>query len=188
MLKNRINIKTIRFAFKSKIKILYIFIFNTFLNRIEGRNSANSCVSKVKYVYLARLFKNIGKNVNFQPNIRIEGWHNITIGDFSGLGRNCHVTALSTVKIGDNVMIAEDVIINTANHMISSTKLMMNLPMVTKPIQIGNNVWIGARVIILSGVKIEDNIVIAAGAVVTKSFPSNCIIGGVPAKIIKHIL
>jgi len=54
-----------------------------------------------------------------------------------------------------------------------------------KPIIIGNNVWIGTRVIILPGVQIGDNTIIGAGAVVTKSFPANSIIGGNPAKIIR---
>ena len=55
----------------------------------------------------------------------------------------------------------------------------------TSPIIIGNNVWIGSRVVILKGVNIGDNTVVSAGSVVTKSFPSNVIIAGAPAKIIK---
>lgn len=55
-----------------------------------------------------------------------------------------------------------------------------------KPIKIGNNVWVGTRVIILPGVEIGDNTIIGAGAVVTKSFPKDCIIGGNPAKILKY--
>lgn len=54
-----------------------------------------------------------------------------------------------------------------------------------KPVTIGTNVWIGARVIILPGVTIADNTVVAAGAVVTKSFPAGSIIGGNPVRAIK---
>ncbi|MGL4673104.1 DapH/DapD/GlmU-related protein, partial [Cetobacterium sp.] len=56
-----------------------------------------------------------------------------------------------------------------------------------KPVKIGNNVWIGGRSVICPGVTLGDNVVVAAGSVVTKSFPNNCIIGGNPAKTIRMI-
>lgn len=56
---------------------------------------------------------------------------------------------------------------------------------VTKPINVGNDVYIGNNVIILPGVKIGDNVVIGAGAVVSKDIPNNSVVAGVPAKIIK---
>jgi maltose O-acetyltransferase len=55
------------------------------------------------------------------------------------------------------------------------------------PVVIGANVWLGSRVIVLKGVKIGDNTVVAAGSVVTKSLPSNVIAAGVPAKVIREI-
>jgi len=55
----------------------------------------------------------------------------------------------------------------------------------TKETNIGNDVWIGAKSIILNGVKIGNGVIIAAGSVVTKDIPSYTIVGGVPAKIIK---
>lgn len=57
----------------------------------------------------------------------------------------------------------------------------------TSPVKIGNNVWLGSRVMVLKGVTIGDNSVIAAGSVVTKSLPANCVAAGVPARIIKNI-
>ena len=58
---------------------------------------------------------------------------------------------------------------------------------IAKPVTIGNDVWIGGNVTILPGVKIGNNVVVAAGAVVTKDVPDNCVVGGVPARFIKEI-
>ena len=58
---------------------------------------------------------------------------------------------------------------------------------IAKPVNIGNDVWIGGNVTILPGVNIGNNVVIAAGAVVTKDVPDNSLIGGVPAKIIRQL-
>jgi maltose O-acetyltransferase len=56
-----------------------------------------------------------------------------------------------------------------------------------KPVSIGNNVWIGSRVMILKGASIGDNSVIAAMSVVTSAIPANCVAAGVPAKVIRKI-
>lgn len=56
-----------------------------------------------------------------------------------------------------------------------------------KPVTIGNDVWVGGNVTILPGVTIGNNVVVAAGAVVTKDVPDNCVVGGVPAKVIQTI-
>lgn len=58
---------------------------------------------------------------------------------------------------------------------------------IAKPVTIGNDVWIGGNVTILPGVTIGNNVVVAAGAVVTKDIPDNCVVGGVPEKKIKDI-
>lgn len=83
------------------------------------------------------------------------------------------------ISIGESVAIADYVIIKDSdNHHIGSGPM-------TQPIQIGNHVWIGLRATILKGVTIGDGAVIAAGAVVNKDVPPNCLAAGVPAKIIK---
>lgn len=94
---------------------------------------------------------------------------------------NVEITCFKHIKIGNNVAISKDVIIRDSdNHVING-----NTQNVAQPISIGNNVWIGLRVIILKGVTIGDGAIIAAGAVVNKDVPANCLVGGVPAKILK---
>ena len=74
------------------------------------------------------------------------------------------------------------------NHVFDDTSLLIREQGVTsKGIQIGNNVWIGAKATFLDGAIVGNNSVVAAGAVVNGIFPDNVVLGGVPAKIIKTI-
>lgn len=82
------------------------------------------------------------------------------------------------MPIGHNVVFA------TLNHGLSPEKRKTTYP---APIVLGKNVWIGSNATILQGVTIGDNAVVAAGAVVTKDVAANTVVGGVPAKIMKHI-
>ena len=110
---------------------------------------------------------------------------NIYIGDNSGIGRNSYLSAEEKIEIGNNVMIGPQLIIYTANHETKRDCLMIQQPMIKKPVRIGNDVWIGARVIILPGVSIGDGAIIGAGAVVTKDVTPYTVVGGVPARKIK---
>lgn len=95
---------------------------------------------------------------------------------------------MDEVIIGDNVMISPEVMILTGNHDFSDkNKLLIEQKIITKPVKIGNDVWIGARALILPGVEVGERSIIAAGSIVTKDIPSNVIVGGNPARIIKNL-
>lgn len=110
----------------------------------------------------------------------------VTLGDFSGIGINakiygeCHICAF--------VMMGTDVTVITRNHRFDRT----DVPMMKqgfedeKPVYIGDDVWIGDRVIILPGVHIGNGCIIAAGSVVTKDVAPYTVVGGVPAHFIKE--
>ena len=109
----------------------------------------------------------------------------IFIDSGSGLGVNCRVHG--PLHIGKNVMMGPDVTILTHTHNIERTDIPMGQQgMRVAEVVIGNDVWIGMRVIIMPGVKVGDGAVIGAGAVVTKDVPAFTVVGGVPAKIIKY--
>lgn len=95
----------------------------------------------------------------------------------SNIKIRCH----KKIEIGDNVAISHDVTIMDSD----AHDGLWDGYEKTKPIKIGNHVWIGTRVTILKGVTIGDNAIIAAGSVVTKNVPNNTIVAGVPAKVIK---
>lgn len=95
---------------------------------------------------------------------------------------NIKIRCTNSITIGNNVAISHDVtIMDSDAHNIDYDGYEM-----TKPIIIGNNVWIGSRVIILKGVRIGDGAIVAAGAVVTKDVPENSVVVGCPAKVIKN--
>ena len=146
--------------------------------------SQRSALAKKLRAFWGSKIAQCGKNVNIERNAYFTP--ELIIGDNSGVGINCEI--YGPVTIGENVMMGPEVVIYTSGHRHDRT----DIPMIeqgrdaVEPVQIGNDVWIGARATILDGVKIGDGAVIAAGAVVTKDVPSYAIVGGVPAKVIKY--
>ena len=126
----------------------------------------------------------VGKNVNLDRNVDIINWDNVSIGNNSGLGMNSRI---GSVEIGNNVMMGPDCLLLTRNHNFSK----IEIPMCEqgykgdKMIKIGNDVWIGQRVIILPGITVGDHVIIGAGSVVTKDIVDYAIVAGNPAKLIR---
>lgn len=90
------------------------------------------------------------------------------------------------ITIGNNCFIGPSCGFYTANHPLDPNKRNQGFEQAL-PIKVKDNCWIGANVSIMPGVTIGENSVIAAGAVVTKDVPDNCLVAGVPAKVIKFI-
>ncbi len=109
----------------------------------------------------------------------------ISIGDHTWIGHNVHLRGGGRITIGDYCQIANNVIMTSGNHRIDGNRHQNNDEY--KDITNGNNVWIASNAIILPGVKIGDNAVVAAGAVVTKDVPENTVVAGVPARFIKSV-
>jgi len=103
------------------------------------------------------------------------------VAQFFANSGNCYIQGINKVYIGDHTLFAPGIKIISANHDKNDLK---KHDKTTAPIIIGKNCWIGANVVILPGVTLGDNVIVAAGAVVSKSFPSDVTIGGVPAKVI----
>ena len=135
---------------------------------------------------IKELIPNIGKGSYIVSPFYCDYGTNIEIGE--NLYANYGLIILDEAKvcIGNNVLIAPNVLICTVSHPLSASERNTQYGEV-KPIRIGNNVWIGANSIILQGVEIEDNAVIAAGSVVKNNVPMNTIVAGNPARIVKRI-
>lgn len=142
----------------------------------------------------------IGNNFHSCRNIKLSAITNyenelfkpkLSIGNNVFINAYCHIACAEAINIGNNVLIASKVYIADHAHgksdMESLKRAPINRRLITKPISIGDNVWIGEGASILMGVIIGDNCIIGANALVNKSFPPNSVIGGVPAKLIKFI-
>ena len=130
-----------------------------------------------------RLFENRLDSTSFlTPPLQIDYANRIEIGKHVFINSNFICMSHGYVAIEDGVMIAPRVTLLTANHDLYNRRILK-----CKPIRICKNAWIGAGAIILAGVTIGENAVVAAGAVVTKDVAPNTVVGGNPAKVIKTL-
>ena len=125
----------------------------------------------------------IDGSFNMFPPFYADFGRNIHIGKNVFINSSCHFQDQGGIYIGDNVLIGHNVVLATINHDLNP----FDRHNIYKPIRICDRVWIGSNVVITHGVTIGEGAVVAAGAVVTKDVPAYTVVGGVPAKYIKHI-
>ncbi|MGO5361225.1 MULTISPECIES: acyltransferase [unclassified Collinsella] len=137
---------------------------------------------RLRNFFAHRICENVGKGINIERGATFSS--SVTIGDASGIGKDCELHG--EVHIGDHVMMAAECVFYTRNHETSRTDIPMSQQGETEmnPIYIGDDVWLGRRVMVMPGVHIGNGCIVAAGAVVTKDLPPYTVAGGVPAKII----
>jgi acetyltransferase-like isoleucine patch superfamily enzyme len=134
-----------------------------------------------------------GKNVTIRRGTSIdctgvftEIGNGIIIGDNVGFSDNCFIQVRGNISIGDDVIVGPNTSIFSENHNFQNQNIPTREQGVTRiGVIIENNVWIGANVVILDGVKVGSGSIISAGSVVNKDVIENSIVGGIPAKLIK---
>ena len=138
-----------------------------------------------KYSILANSMKEVGDNVRFDYNIYINYPQNIIIKNDVFIGKNAILNAYDLIVIGNHCIIAADCKLITANHRFGNLSMPIHCQgLELKSIHLEDDVWLGYGVTVLSGVHLGKGCIVAAGAVVTKSFPAYSIIAGVPARLI----
>ncbi len=147
-------------------------------------SSVRSETSRKLRAWMARGFlKRCGRNVNIEHGAVFDS--DLMIGDNSGVGVHCNLGG--NVTIGNDVMMGPECVFLPHNHKFDR----LDIPMCQqgfsegKPIRVGNDVWLGTRVIVMPGVTIGDHSIVGAGAVVTRDVPAWAIVGGVPARVLK---
>lgn len=135
---------------------------------------------------LRQLLGSCSPDAFIEPSFRCDYGYNIHVGKNFYANFDFIVLDACEVRIGDNCMIAPRVSIFTATHPLDAATRTSGFEY-AKPVTIGHNAWIGGHAVINPGVTLGDNVVVAAGAVVTHDVPSNVVVAGVPARIIRWL-
>lgn len=151
----------------------------------EFNNTPPSNLEKRNEI-ITKLFGKVGKKFNIEQNFWCDYGYNIEVGNNFYANHNLTILDVCKVTFGENVLIGPNCSFYTAGHPIDVETRNKGLEF-GKPITIGNNVWFGGNVVVLPGVTIGDNCVIAAGSIVTKDIPANVVVAGNPAVIKKNL-
>jgi len=140
-------------------------------------------------VYRATGMK-LGHNVQILGPLTLLGWGNIApllqIGDDAAIETPCTISLSAPVRIGRRVHFGQEVMVLSGTHHIGGMEQRCGA-YDFQPVTIGDGTWVGSRALILPGVSIGDGCVVAAGAIVTRSMPPNCMVGGNPARVISKL-
>jgi len=141
----------------------------------------------IRFLLNKHRFKTCGNNITIASGVKIFKAGNLEIGSNVRLGEGTTINASGGVKIGNNVSFAREVLIWTSSHNYYSPEtLPFDKQFDLRPVEIKDNVWLGARCTIIPGVTIEEGAVVAMGSVVTQNVPKGAVVGGNPAKILKY--
>lgn len=136
---------------------------------------------------LKQLFKKVPENLVLLAPFQCDYGNHIDLGSDVFINHNCYFMDCAQISVGNHVFIGPDCGFYTATHPLQYSLRNQGLEQALA-ITIGDNCWIGAKVSVMPGVSIGSGSVIAAGAVVTKNIPENCLAAGVPAKVIRKII
>ncbi len=171
---------------KRILKYTALFFYYTFVIFLPATNNRYFRLPRTIRRVLAKfIFEGIGLNVIIEKGANFGTGKDIIIGDNVGIGVKAYIRGPLTLK--GNIMMGPEVMILTRNHNFDRIDIPMNKQKgsTVKGVFIDEDVWIGARVIILPGITVGKGSILAAGAVVTKDVPPYSIVGGNPAKVIK---
>ena len=148
------------------------------------RTAGNFTPEELRELFSRLTGRPVDESFGLFPPFYTDCGKNIHIGKNVFINMGCKFQDQGGIYIGDGALIGHNVVLATLNHAKSPRD---RGSMVPAPIRIGKNVWIGSNATILPGVTIGDGAIVAAGAVVAGDVPENTIVGGVPAKLIRHL-
>ena len=190
----KINHSEGRLFFRKYKKIIYLFYRIYYISPMVLRKiyriffMGNKFEILFNYFELKSKSKSIGDNIYVSKFVIIKNQYKLSVGSNFSIHEFSYIDAAGEIEIGDNVSIAHNCSLISFEHGWDDidTPIKYN-PTKLNKITIGNDVWLGCGVRILSGTVIEDRVIVAAGAVVKGHLESGYIYGGVPAKRLKKL-
>lgn len=152
------------------------------LNTSINRSSYNLLDGSLHPLFTELFGREMDSSSQILPPVYIDFGRQVEVGKNVFINHNCTMMAAGGIVIEDDVQIGPQVTLTTTNHDFND-----RFTLLCKPIHIKRNVWIGARALILPGVTVGENAVIAGGAVVTKDVEPNVVVGGSPARVLKYL-
>jgi acetyltransferase-like isoleucine patch superfamily enzyme len=128
-----------------------------------------------------------GADVSFAPNVSFRNAERITLGAGTRIGEHSVLWAGNStgrIVLGEKCLLGPNVTLTASDYGIAQGTPIMDQPKREQDIIVGDDVWMGANVVVTAGVTIGDGAILAAGAVVTRDVPAQTIAGGVPARVI----
>lgn len=129
----------------------------------------------------------MGRDTRIAPNVSFRNGGRIVMGRDCHVGERCYLWAGDSsgrIVMGDFVSLAPEVFITASDYQFVAGRPFRKQPKRERDVTIGNDVWLGARVVVTAGVSIGDGCIVGAGAVVTRDLPAGSIAAGVPARVI----
>jgi acetyltransferase-like isoleucine patch superfamily enzyme len=153
--------------------------------RITGElNTGYHEPQRVRELLAALTGRPVDDTVTVFPPFHSDFGKNTTLGKHIFINSGCKFQDQGGISIGDDCLIGHNTVLATLNHDLDPSR---RADMHPSPVTIGRNVWIGANVTVLPGMRIGDNAVVAAASVVTRDVPDNAIVVGSPARVVRSV-
>jgi maltose O-acetyltransferase len=155
--------------------------------QVEAFNQLGETDPQQSRTLIKQLFGATGEKVEVHATFRCDYGYNLYVGEDFFANYDCAILDVAPIHIGKHCLLGPKVQIYSVNHP-DDPKLRRNGAMgIGKPVTLGDDLWVGGGAIICPGVTLGNNVIVAAGSVVTKSFGDNVVIGGNPARVIREL-
>ncbi len=149
-------------------------------------NQTGATDGESRELLLEELFGSVGENPTVEPPVRCDYGEQITVGDRFFANFGCVFLDVCPIEFGDRCLLGPSVHVYTATHPLDAAERAEGREY-GKPVTVGDDVWIGGQAVLNPGVEVGDRSVVASGAVVTRDVPSDVVVQGNPAEVVKEL-